>query len=85
MAEKGSPKMRQQVSMALRLTEKCKVVNVERQADETSDDVIVRAASEWKCPVATNDSELRRRLRHINVPVIYLRQKSRLEMEGGMQ
>jgi len=84
MAEKGSPKMRQQVSIALRLSEKCQMVDVEKKVNETHDDVIVRVASGWKCPVATNDSELRRRLRNINVPVIYLRQKSRLEMEGGM-
>jgi len=84
MAEKGSPKMRQQVSMALKLTEKCQIVDVEKQVNETNDDVIVRVASEWKCPVATNDRALRKRLRHINVPVIYLRQKSRLEIEGGM-
>jgi rRNA-processing protein FCF1 len=84
MAEKGSPKMRQQVSVALKLTEKCHLVDVEKQVSEINDDVIVRVASEWKCPVATNDGELRKRLRHINVPVIYLRQKSRLEMDGGM-
>jgi len=84
IAEKGSPKMRQQVSLALKLAEKCQIVNVEKQVNEMHDDVIVRLASEWKCPVATNDRVLRKRLRHINVPVIYLRQKSRLEMEGGM-
>lgn len=84
IAEKGSPKMRQEVSMALKLIEKCQVVSVEQKVDETHDDVIVRLASEWKCPVATNDRVLRKRLRHINVPVIYLRQKSRFEMEGGM-
>jgi len=84
MAEKGSPKMRQQVSSALKLTEKCRMVDVEKKFNETHDDVIVRVASEWKCPVATNDGVLRKRLRHINVPVIYLRQKSRLEMDGGM-
>jgi len=84
MAEKGSPKMRQHVSLALKLTERCQVVDVKKKVNETHDDVIVRVASEWKCPVATNDRVLRKRLRHINVPVIYLRQKSRLEMEGGM-
>jgi rRNA-processing protein FCF1 len=84
MAEKGSPKMRQQVSVALKLTEKCQIVDVEKRVNETNDDIVVRVASEWKCPVATNDSELRKRLRHINVPVIYLRQKSRLEIEGGI-
>jgi len=84
MAKKGSSKMRQQVSIALKLTEKCHIVDIERKVNETHDDVIARVASEWKCPVATNDGELRKRLRHINVPVIYLRQKSHLEMEGGM-
>jgi hypothetical protein len=85
MAEEGSPKMRQQVSMALKLVDKCQVIDVEKKVNETHDDVIVRVASDWKCPVATNDRVLRKRLRNINVPVIYLRQKSRLEMEGGMQ
>jgi len=84
MAEEGSSKMRQQVSVALKLVEKCRIVDIEKKSAETNDDVIVRVASEWKCPVATNDGVLRKRLRHINVPVIYLRQKSRLEMEGGM-
>lgn len=84
MTQDSSPKMRQQALMALKLAEKCRMVNVEKQVGETNDDVVVRTASEWKCPVATNDGELRKRLRHINVPVIYLRQKSLLEMEGGI-
>lgn len=84
IAEKGPPKMRQQASLALKLTEKCRVVQVERGFEETCDDVIVRIAKEWRSPVATNDGTLRRRLRNINVPVIYLRQKSRLEMEGSL-
>lgn len=84
IAEKGSPKMRQQASLALKLAEKCRIVQVERGFEEACDDVIVRVAKEWRSPVATNDGTLRRRLRNINVPVIYLRQKSRLEMEGGL-
>jgi rRNA-processing protein FCF1 len=42
MAEEGSPKMRQQVSMALKLVDKCQVIDVEKKANETHDDVIVR-------------------------------------------
>ena len=83
MVEKGSPKTRRQVSMVLKFIEKCQIVDAEKKVNETHDDVIVRVASEWKCPVATNDKALRKRLRNINVPVIYLRQKSRLEMEGS--
>lgn len=81
-AEKGSPKMRKKASLALEFAEKCHLIDVEQSVEETPDDVIVRVASEWKCPVATNDRTLRKRLRNISVPVIYLRQKSRLEMEG---
>jgi rRNA-processing protein FCF1 len=44
--------------------------------------VIVNVAREWGAPVFTNDAELRRRLRDISVPVIYVRQKSRLEIDG---
>ena len=84
MAEKGSPKMRQQALLALKLAEKCCFVNVKQSYKETHDDVIVRVAKDWRCPVATNDKELRKRLRIISVPVIYLRQKSHLEVEGDI-
>lgn len=76
--------MRRHASLALNLAKKCEVVPVEQGYEETHDDVIVRVASEWRCPVATNDGALRKRLRNISVPVIYLRQMSRLEMEGSV-
>jgi len=84
IAEKGSPKTRRHASLALKLAEKCELVPVEQGCEEMHDDVIVRVASEWRCPVATNDGALRKRLRNISVPVIYLRQMSRLEMEGSV-
>jgi len=82
LAKEGSPKTRQQASLALKIAEKCRVVHVEKGLKETDDDVIVRMAAEWKCPVATNDQELRKRLRKLGVPVIFLRQRSRLELDG---
>ena len=82
IAELNSPKMRQQASLAIRLAEKCQLFPVKQEAEETPDDVIVRVAKEWRCPVATNDKVLKRRLRDISVPVIYLRQKTRLAVEG---
>jgi rRNA-processing protein FCF1 len=84
IAEKGSPKIRRHASFALKLAEKCRIVMVEQGFDETHDDIIVRVAAEWRCPVATNDRALRKRLRNINVSVIYLRQRSHLEMEGNV-
>jgi rRNA-processing protein FCF1 len=84
MAEKGRPSRRKQASLALKLAEKCKVIEVEKSANETNDDVIVRTATEWKSPVATNDRELRRKLRAQAIPVIFLRSKRRLELEGAL-
>jgi rRNA-processing protein FCF1 len=85
IAQKGPPKMRQQASLALRLAEKCRIAEVEQGVRETPDDVITRVAAEWRCPVATNDRALRKKLRDKNVPVIYLRKRSRLEIEGSIQ
>jgi rRNA-processing protein FCF1 len=84
LAESASPKKRKQALLALRLAEKCRLIPVEKGLKETYDDVIVRVAAEWKTPVATNDRELRRRLRNLGVPVIFLRQKQRLELEGAV-
>jgi len=82
LAEKGSTKMRKNASYALKLAEKCKYVEVGVPASAITDDVIVKIAKEWKAAVFTNDRQLRERLRDISVPVIYVRQKSRLEIDG---
>jgi len=77
-----SPKHRRQAEMALKLIEGFEIVNIRPNLGETVDDLIIRLAKEWNCPVATNDGKLRRKLRDIRVPVIYLRQRVRLEVEG---
>jgi len=82
IAEKGSDKMQKNVAYALKLAEKCKSFEVDEKTAGSPDDTIVHMAKKWNCPVFTNDRELKKRLRDINVPVIYLRQKSRLEIDG---
>jgi len=82
LAEKGLPKMRKNASYALKLAEKCKYVEVDASASTLTDDIIVKIAKEWGFPVFTNDRQLKKRLRDISVPVIYVRQKSRLEIDG---
>ncbi len=82
--ERGAPKLRKQAEMALKLAEKCDLIIVDRTHGETNDEVIIRIAQQKKCIVATNDSELRKRLRNISIPVVYVRQKSRLELEGSL-
>ena len=79
---KESPKIRKEAAYALQLAEKCQFVNVDNDEKSRTDDIIVQVAKAWNSPVFTNDSQLRRRLRDISVPVIYVRQKSRLEIDG---
>jgi rRNA-processing protein FCF1 len=74
--------MRKNASYALKLAEKCKYVEVDDLASALTDDVIVKVAKEWSSPVFTNDRALRKRLKDISVPVIYVRQKSHLEIDG---
>lgn len=81
LAGDKEPKLRRQASFALRLAEKCRLVTIEDKG-EGVDDVIVRVAKNWGSTVLTNDIALKRRLRDISVPVIYLRQKSRLDIDG---
>ena len=59
-------------------------MSIKKNCNETFDDVIVRISSEWKCIVATNDRNLKQKLREKGVPVIYMRQKKRLELEGSV-
>jgi hypothetical protein len=82
LATKRSPSTRKNAEYALKLAEKCTYVEMEPLIAKPTDDVIVTAAREWKAAVFTNDRNLRKRLRDISVPVIYVRQKSHLAVDG---
>jgi rRNA-processing protein FCF1 len=84
IAGRGSPQMQKKALMALQLAEKCVLVSVRTKEGASPDDVILQTASRRKWPVFTNDRRLRKKLRDINVPVIYVRQKSRLEIDGRL-
>ena len=71
-----------EASLALQLASRCRVVEVALQPNETVDDAIFKAAQKLGALVATTDIELKQRLRSINVPVVYLREKSKLEVDG---
>ena len=81
LAKNSTPKIRKSAIYALQLTERCKVVEVNKQLGST-DEAIVKIAKEWKTPVFTNDKQLRKKLRDINVPVIYVRRKAQLVIDG---
>ena len=83
LAIEGSPKVRKEASSALDLSRgRCRVMDFEAQEGEDVDDLLLRVAEELRCLVATNDGALRRRLRERGIPVIYLRQKSLLKIDG---
>ena len=82
LATKNSPKIRREALYALKVAEKCTHVLVDNPEKLPTDDVIVKVAKAWNSPVLTNDRQLRKRLRDISVPVIYVRQKSRLDVDG---
>ncbi len=84
LAKSTSSKVSKQAELGIRMSEKCRLFSVEKRETETYDDVIVRVATEWKCVVATNDKALRKRLQAAGVPVILLRQKHRLVLEGSV-
>lgn len=67
---------------AVGLAEECTPWQGRRAAGESTDDYLVRAARETGGIVATGDSELRRKLRNANMPVIYVRKDLRLAIEG---
>jgi rRNA-processing protein FCF1 len=82
LSESKNLKLRKQGRIALELARKTKIINIEIRPKETVDELIVRLADEWACPVATNDIDLRRKLRDMKIPVIYLRQLSHLAIDG---
>ncbi len=71
-----------EASLALQLASRCRVVEVTLDENETVDDAIVKSSQKLGAVVATTDIELKKRLRAINVPVVYLRDKSKLEVDG---
>jgi rRNA-processing protein FCF1 len=82
LAQKGSLKIRKWATKAVQLAKECTFFEVAEKFEGSPDDAILEVAKRHGYPVFTNDRALRKRLRDINVPVIYVRQKSYLEIDG---
>lgn len=78
LKEKSTGSERKAAKVALELASRAEKIRSEKSADEE----IQRLAREKNCAVATNDSSLRRTLRSKGIPIIYLRQKSHLDISG---
>jgi len=84
LLSKSKPKKRKKVEFALRFLreQNIKVLNEKLLPNETADQYILRIAKKTKFAVATNDAKLKKNLKDANNPVIYLRQKSYLAVDG---
>ena len=82
LAQKSSPKMRKNAAFALSYAARCTYIKVPEKPNEPTDEAILRMAQAWNAPVFTNDKLLKRKLTDISIPVIYVRAKSRLEIDG---
>ncbi|MBS3815124.1 MAG: DNA-binding protein [Hadesarchaea archaeon] len=80
LASKGNSTERSAAKVALGLANRAKKIETSGEADEE----IIRLARGKNSIVGTNDTELRKRLREEGVPVIYLRQKSYLNLAGDV-
>jgi rRNA-processing protein FCF1 len=81
----ASPSLLREIDFALELAGRCRVLEGDRLAGESVDDLILRLAVGGGFLVATNDGELRGRLRGVGVAVVFLRQRAYLEVEGYVE
>lgn len=78
----GQSKAGREASLALKMIRRCKVVDIDLMKGETVDRLLLRFAVETGGILATGDRQLIARARNANIPLIYLRQRSRLALEG---
>jgi rRNA-processing protein FCF1 len=71
-----------QARLALQLAERHGVRLVDPAGVGLVDDLVAQTARRLGCPVATNDRQLRKMLKAKGVPVVYLRELTRLTAEG---
>jgi hypothetical protein len=81
----ASPSLLREIDFALELAGRCRVLEGDRLAGESVDDLILRLAVGGGFLVATNDGGLRGRLRGERVAVVFLRQRAFLEVEGYVE
>lgn len=68
--------------LAISMTTKCRILDEPLRPGEDVDDQLIRLAMRDDYMVATTDADLRRRLRAMGITVIFLRQRSHLQIDG---
>ncbi len=82
--KEGRVRLRKKVEFALEFlkTAQIKIFKEELLSSEPIDEYIIRVARKKEFIVATNDQELRRKLRDEHIAVVFVRQKSYLAVDG---
>ncbi|MEM3526301.1 MAG: hypothetical protein QXV37_02705 [Candidatus Jordarchaeaceae archaeon] len=83
LLENPSPKVRKAAKLALELAQRYTIINTATENGDM-DEVIVNLSKKEGYIVATNDKNLRRKLKAEGIPTIYVRQKSHLQIDGDI-
>lgn len=83
--EKSGKTERRMFRIALDLTKRCKIVEIDQSMkDSLVDDQLLEYAASVSGVLATNDRELKERAAERGVPVLILRGKKHLELKGSI-
>lgn len=78
----GSNKIKHRAQKTLELVQdkrlKFQIIDIQCQASTEVDQVIATYARKNQCYIATNDKELRKTLKKAGIPMIFIRQRSRI-------
>jgi len=68
--------------VALKLIQEKKIRSISSRGASNADSALIQASQLPKTIIATADQELRRKIRSAGKPVIFFREKAKLELEG---
>ncbi|MHA2407481.1 MAG: type II toxin-antitoxin system VapC family toxin [Candidatus Ranarchaeia archaeon] len=77
-----SIQQKKEFTLALDLAKKFKLINYSSTEDQTTDEAIIQFARSNEIVILTNDADLRKKLHTQKTPIIYLRQRKNLELDG---
>jgi len=78
----SNPKVQRIAKFALELAKEFKIIPLRPKIGESTDQLLVQLAKKKDYIICTCDNELRRKIREVGSPVIFLRQISHLAIEG---
>ncbi len=80
---KGKNRAAASVALKIASSHPLKVLDMELEEGETVDDALLRLSGKSRV-LCTNDRELRRKARKLDINVVYLRQRRHLDVDGHL-